>query len=106
MSARHGYHSLLDQHIADRRPIPGHSGSTNLFAMALTLGCSRKEIERHRAKIGGATAIVDLEHRSWFDMPATAQLDGRPWIRAAVGSRRLPDKLSELTTMPQAQPMS
>lgn len=94
--------TLLDQHVADRRPIPGHDGGLNLLALARDIGCSRKEIERHRATIRKAAAIVGLEERPWFDIPATAQLDGRPWIHAIVGSRRLPDNLGKLATMLQA----
>ncbi|PPJ25647.1 hypothetical protein C5F51_22745 [Nocardia nova] len=94
--------ALLDQHLADRRPIPGYDGALNLRALALTLGCSRKEIERHRAKIDTVAAIVGRQDCPWFEIATTAQLDGRPWIQAIVGSRGIPEGLGKLTTMLQA----
>jgi len=96
--------TLLDGHISDNRPLPGDRGNLNLKALAYTLGCSKKEIDRHRTLIATTAATVGINDEPWFTFPTSGRLDGRPWLDAIVSDQRLPSQngLRRLTTLLQA----
>ena len=96
--------TLLDGHIRDNRPLPGDRGNLNLLALAHTLGCSKKEIDRHRTLIATTAAKVGVNDEPWFIFPTTGRLDGRPWLDTIVSDQRLPSQsgLRRLTTLLQA----
>lgn len=96
--------TLLDGHVRDNRPLPGDGGNLNLKALAHTLGCSKKEIDRHRTLMSTAQAKVGVHDQPWFIFPGTARLDGRPWLDAIVSDQRLPSQsgVRRVTTLLQA----
>ena len=96
--------TLLDGHVSDNRPLPGDRGNLNLLALAHTLGCSKKEIDRHRTLIAATAARVGVNDKPWFSFPTTGQLDGRPWLDTIVSDQRLPSEsgLRRLASLLQA----
>lgn len=96
--------TLLDGHISDNQPLPGDRGNLNLKALAHALGCSKKEIDRHRTLISTTRAKVGVNDEPWFIFPTTGRLDGRPWLDTIVSDHRLPSQsgLRRLTTLLQA----
>jgi hypothetical protein len=92
---------LLDDHIADNRPLPGRRGTINQFALAHSLGCSKSEIDRHRTLIYATAAVVGVDDQPWFNFPATSQLDGQLWIDRIVNDHRSSCGLGRLATLLQ-----
>lgn len=95
--------TLLDGHNNDNRPLPGDRGNLNLKALAHTLGCSKKEIDRHHTLISTTAAKVGTNDQPWFIFPTTGQLDGHPWLDTIVSDQRLPSQsgVRRLTTLLQ-----
>ena len=93
--------SVLDAHRTDNRPLPGRRGNLNLLAFAHALGCSKKEIERHRRLIEATAATVGLKNQPWFNFPVTARLDGQPWVNGIVSDSHSPYGLGRLATLLQ-----
>ncbi|MGY1960769.1 hypothetical protein [Nocardia gipuzkoensis] len=81
---------LLHEHIRDHRPLPGDRGNINLLAIAHTLGCSKKEIDRHHALIAATAVQVGINDQPWFSFPTSGHLDGRPWVDSIVSDQRSP----------------
>ncbi|GCB51342.1 site-specific integrase [Streptomyces sp. NL15-2K] len=71
---------MLDEHLAQERPLPGYYGRPNVEHIARTLGCGRKSIDRYADMIEAAAAVVGIAPFSYFDTEITARLDGAPWI--------------------------
>lgn len=96
--------NLLDDRIRHNRPLPGDRGNLNIFALAHTLGCSKKDIERHRTLIAATAVKVGVTDEPWFVFPTTGRLDERPWLDTIVSDQRLPSQngLRLLTTLLQA----
>jgi len=97
-----GLRHLLDGHIADNRPLPGRRGTINQFALAHSLGCSKSEIDRHRALIAATAAIVGVDDQPWFNFAVTARIDGQPWAHRLVNEERSPYGVGRLATLLQA----
>lgn len=92
---------LLDEHLAQRRPLPGHRGRPNMHHLAATLGCHSKTLARYRPEIDAAAAVVGISAHSTFDVPITGRLDGQPWIDAIATDHRIDQGLATLARLLQ-----
>lgn len=72
--------TLLDEHVAAGRPLPGLDGHLNWQQLARTLGCSRKSLICHADLVDEAAAAVGISASTFFRVPITQDAEGRPWI--------------------------
>ena len=86
---------LLDDHIAARRPLPGHQGKINISHLAATLKCHRREISKRRETIDAVAAVVGIADAAFVEA-IQGTLDGRPWIKAVTIHQTLPTSLAAL----------
>ncbi|MDN5916468.1 MAG: hypothetical protein L0I76_15435 [Pseudonocardia sp.] len=94
--------TLLDVHIAERRPLPGHQGDINITFLAGRLGCTRTALDRRRSQLDRAAAIAGIAAESVLPTPITAHLDGQPWIEGVNTNQASPTGLSSLARSLQA----
>lgn len=88
--------TLLDEHIAHHRPLPGWRGTPSTTAIAKTLGRNRVSLGRYRHLIDEAAAIVGTAPETISDRPILGQLDGRPWTEAILADHTEHDSLAAL----------
>ncbi|HET6478576.1 MAG TPA: hypothetical protein VFG35_00840 [Actinoplanes sp.] len=74
--------ALLDDHLAERRPLPGFRGKVNLHHLADTIGCSHRLLSLSRAEINAVAAVTGITTESPYDITITGRLDGQPWLDA------------------------
>jgi hypothetical protein len=72
--------ALIDQHLQQRRPLPGHRGRANLTSIAGLLGIRRHLLPRYRPQIDAVAAVVGVAPNGLLGTLITGQLDGKPWI--------------------------
>lgn len=90
---------LLDEHLENGRPLPGHQGKVNIQFLARSLGCDRKTLRRSRAQIDAVAATVGIGACTYFTSPIHGELDGNPWLTGITTSSRLDNGLATLARM-------
>ncbi|MFD8583568.1 hypothetical protein ACFV2A_11805 [Streptomyces californicus] len=93
--------SILDEHVAAGRPLPGFKGTFSFYELAEMLNCHAASLYRYRAQIEAAFAKVGAEEFITFQAPVTAILDGKPWIGAVVRHQDHPGSIATLARMLQ-----
>lgn len=80
-------HRLLSEHRTSGTPLPGFQGRPNMQLVNIAAG--NRQFSRltaaQRTAIAETAALVGLTDGPDLDVPITARLDGRPWIRAITG---------------------
>jgi hypothetical protein len=71
---------MLQEHLLSRRPLPGYAGRPNLANLAVTIGCSRQHLQRHRDEIAAVAETVGLAPAGLIDVPITGRLEGQAWV--------------------------
>ncbi|WP_158892727.1 hypothetical protein [Amycolatopsis anabasis] len=91
--------TLLDDHLAQKRPLPGYRGRPNLWFLAATLGCATSTLVRFKADIASVAAIVGVSDSAYFDRAITGQLDNKPWVEGIVTDHTFHNGLATLARM-------
>nr|WSX50718.1 hypothetical protein OG409_18270 [Streptomyces sp. NBC_00974] len=71
---------MLEEHLTQKRPLPGHEGHPNIEHIARTLGCGHASVDRYAHLIADTAAVVGIAPFSHFNTAVTGRLDGEPWI--------------------------
>ncbi|MGX6605783.1 hypothetical protein ACWKSP_27165 [Micromonosporaceae bacterium Da 78-11] len=74
--------ALLDDHLAQQRPLPGLRGKVNINHLADIIGCSRRLLYLSRAEIDAVAAATGITTESPYDVTIAGRLDGRAWLDA------------------------
>lgn len=88
--------ALLDEHLAEARPLPGWRGKPSTIALARILGRTPSSLASHRTAIEQTAAIVGVVPETIAAGPIRGRLDGRPWLPAIAADYLEPDSLAAL----------
>jgi hypothetical protein len=79
--------------------LPGWRGTVNLGFLAGRLGCNRGALVRYQAHVDAAAQRVGIGDWSYFDIPISAMLDGKPWLEGIATDHTANHGLAVLTRM-------
>lgn len=86
---------LLDEHVAEGRPLPGFQGQPNHLYLARVLGCHRYSVNLHRQAIDEVAAIVGVADSAFVDN-VQGRLDGAPWVTSITTHHNATNSLAAL----------
>lgn len=84
------------------QPLPGYDGQPNFYAIARTIGCDRRALEPHRARIAAVVEVLGVSDYAYLDVTIGGQIDGQPWLEGVSIDPSRDDSITVLTQMLQA----